>query len=264
MSPIPEKVLEKLAKIKALVDGATTDGELQAATNKMNKILLEYNISISEVEFDSKDDLKVDELPLDALDIVKKNEGKWVTSLYGVLARHNLCRVILSQGPVGARRGRYVKGVTKIHIFGSPTNIEIVQYMASAIMSQLRNMEPRYWSKYQRSPEAMFGGSKRGAFRRAWYLGAVHGINEQLAAQVRNIVNDNPGMNALIKVHDAAVNTYIDNKFGRLQKGRSAKVSSGAGYSSGREAGKNLSLNKGVGSGNTGGATVLGQKRLGG
>jgi hypothetical protein len=259
MTPLPEKIQARLQKIKAMVDGATTDGELQAATNQMNKILLEYNLEESEIDTDLRDDVKVDELPVDVLDVIKKNEGKWVSSLYSVLASHNLCQITITSGPIQNGR-RVIRGTKKINIYGSPTNIEVVKYMAAAIIPQLQRMEPQYWAEYQYSLNG-YEGSKRGAWRRAWYLGAVHGINSKMEDQVRKVIEVNPNLNALVHVHDAAVNKFIKEKHPKLGKSRGGRVSSMDGYGSGQKAGKSVSLNKGVGSGGSSG--VLGQRSIG-
>lgn len=46
---VPDTLRERLHKIKALMDGATTDGEREAAENRLNALLESYDITLEDL-----------------------------------------------------------------------------------------------------------------------------------------------------------------------------------------------------------------------
>ena len=236
---VQESTLQKIKKLMAMAEGGTLH-EQEIATKKIQELLLKHNLELEDVT--STVDEHANEVGHERValsELWKKNEGKWIWQLYGVLARNNLCN-ILTSGSSSARAGQ---GVV---VVGTKANVEIVKFLASSLLNRIRLLEAQSWADYK-------GYDKRGTYRRGFFLGAVHGINEQLVAQKKVYVADDPNMNALVIRHEQDVEDYTQNTF-NPGKGRRTSSTSVGGLRAGHAAGKSMGIHQGIsGMSNVGG-----------
>lgn len=251
-----ENKAEILAKIRKLItkrDSAEKIGnqaEANAFASKITELLAKYNIELAQLHQDTEDDTSHEILM--RVELERRHEGKWVTTLLQVLCKYNFCTFYISGEYDGYKYldGQYV-------FIGQEHNREIVKYMLTYLIEAGRELGRK---GLLNNP-----GSKRNSYLRAFYDGFVtaiygrlredqyaqHQADKQFAQQYGLVVRSQEEKNtALMK--KLAPNI-------RYTKSNSRGYGDHNGKTDGYEAGKNISLNKGVGSG----TNSLNQKLLG-
>ena len=97
---VTEKILEKLRKLIRLRDSAKkigSEAEAEAAILAINRLLIEYNISLDEVDEKAVDDFS-DIQESDRLDCSDPFRSIWKHSLLSILAEHNFCKSYILSG----------------------------------------------------------------------------------------------------------------------------------------------------------------------
>ena len=233
-----KQILEKIEKLMAMANDTSSINEAEVAAKKAQELLLKFNLTMQDVNsnVDERETLVGDEL-FEMGKIWKKVEGNWIQNLYSVVARNNLCRIILR--PKHGGRNWTVIG-KDIWVIGRAANVELVNFMCQQLIPRIRNIEKKSWNEYQ-------GWDKRGKYRRGFLIGCVHGIGQQLYAQMNTMKKEHKNLHALIVVNDKAVDAFVANKWPKLGNSRGGSTSSHDGYSQGKAAGKSMSIHKGVG-----------------
>ena len=234
-----ERIIEKVKKLIELQHGAEAIGSLEEAANaaeKVQTILMKYNLELADVtnhvNKTKEEILRFQEKGIFA----KKNEGQWIYHLYSMLSRYNFCGIILSGFWDNGKKNSYV------NIIGTKENVEVVKFLGEILEERIRilcrrayNSEGKY---YEKNPNA---------FRRAYYEGAVMGINDQLEEAKQRAMQVNIKVTALVLATDKKINNAITQMFPNLGKGkRSRTLSSEAGGAMGYRDGKTISINKGI------------------
>lgn len=220
-------IREKIAKLLKKAESAKEVDSLHEAeifAAKANKLLMEYNLSMDDIDMKEKQ-RTIESITVDIESI--KTEGDWVKTLYGVIARNNLCRVI-----------NYIN-TGRIEIFGEKENVEMVMYMASSLRETIKNGFSARWKSYT-------GTEKRGTYKRGYLGGAVIGINIKLTEQRAELAKELIGVTALVRTNEIALADKISEKFPNLRKGRATRSSSMDGRSQGVNDGKNMNVNKAI------------------
>ena len=235
-----KSVLEQIQKL--LNFEGRTQAEIETATALANKLLLKYNLSIADVEGHIRKDrgkIVQDDFGLD--DYQAKTDGSWVMSLVNVIARHNMCQAIHYPD----HYQRYGQGFMRL--VGMNHNIEIATYMILALITKIESMYKIAWKEYQ----ANDGCEKRNTYRRGYCLGFVRGLNEKLYAENVKSVKENSNMGIVLYDNKKLIHEYIDQNLGGTVKGNpNAAVSKRSydGTQAGLRDGRNVQLNRGVGS----------------
>ena len=246
----PESIIEKVQKLIALQKGAEEIGSLEEAANaaeKVQTLLLKYNLEMDDISrHDPDKDQKMGRAKYQEV-IAKKNEGMWIYRLYAVLADHNFCDVVYTNYRMdNGKRNKYV------NLIGKKDNVQVVKFLADQLELRLRSLEVKAWNKTGR-----FTNEKRNAFRRAYLLGACQGIDSQLGEVKRRAMRDNSQVQGLvlandIKLQEALAQLFPNLKTGRRTKGYSAYMAGSLGYRDGKE----IQIQKGMGSGENGIASL--------
>lgn len=244
---IPQNLVDKIHKLIALRDNAGTPAESENAAMRISEILMKYNLDMETVQSQgaTKKEVPVEEIRTDLNELQSKTEANWVASLYGVIARYNLCMAIHNTSRAPGNQGT-------ITIIGKKHNIEIVDYLVGALITMIRTAEKKTYSTYQ-------GIEKRNTFRRGFLRGCVSGIKQKLAEQEREQINSleiGKQVNALMVVNSRQLQEYVDIKFGRLKQGTSTRLSGQSGLQMGRAAGYGMKVGAGLN------AAGPGQRRL--
>lgn len=237
-----EAIIEKVKKLLELQKGAEAIGSLEEAANaaeKVQAILFKYNLELADVSNHinkSDDDIKrFEEKGIYA----KKNEGQWIYHLYGMLAKHNLCGIILS----GFWDDHMRKRNLYVNIIGTKENVEVVKFLGDMLEERIRILCKRAYNQ-----EGKFDEKNPNAFRRAYYMGAVHGIDTQLIEAKERAMQANVKITALVLAHDRKVQNAISEMFPSLKSGRRSRgPGCGIGGALGYRDGKEISINKGIG-----------------
>lgn len=240
---IPEHIKVKLQKLFAFEEGARNIGSLHEAENaalRIQEILMNYNLQREDIKEKSKYKIKYIEL----VKYYKKNEGRWIVSLFANISQHNMCDVI-------------TQSIPKTHLFdrvlilGEEVNIEIVEYTVEQLIPVLRYLSKDAWKAYN-------GPEKRNAFIRGFLQGAVWGVSARLAAELNHIRTENVKADALVLHEKAKVREFRDEQFPTLGKEKKSSLTAFDGQRAGYKKGKELSIKKGL----NGDSNALNQKLI--
>lgn len=243
-----------LLKIKALFDKAESAkqmGSLEEAESfatKAQELLMKYNLEMSDVrdaasadkkEAMVKGDIKFEEL-------TGRHESDWVLDLYNVIARHNLCAVVISRRRDATGSYRYLS------LIGYKSNAEIVDYTVKQLVTRIRAMSRSAFSQY-------FGDTKRNTWVRGYLRGAVNGINIKLTGAVKELTQANPGVGLMIISNEVQLKETMTKLYGKLGKSSQTRLKGQDGFEKGQQDGKNMSIHKGL-DGKGGSNPILGNK----
>lgn len=229
-----DKNLEaKIRKLLKLQEGAQEIGNVHEAANaaaKLQDILLKHNLDISNINLKDHQDPEVGQGGIDIGGRTKKNEGEWILSLFHHVGLANMCHPILIK-----RKGRECK----IVLVGTEMNVDMTQYICDQLIPRLRDLCKKYWKKYE-------GTEKVNAFTRAFLKHAAIEVGKRLKENIVDAAKTNEGIAGLVRVTNALVKDYVEKNFNTVPtKQRQYSASSGAAL--GRQAGRNVEINKGVG-----------------
>lgn len=251
-----EKIKDKIRKLLALQKSATNIGSLEEAQNaaaQIRKLSMKYNIDAAaiEKEMDKKEDevrIGVKRLYLHELIPFNKTHGTWLSSLYNIVAKYNMCKIINIQ------TGDPNSAI--IDLWGDEWNVSICEDLSFNYAKQVIELEKQRW-KTHGEPY----GEKRNSFRRAYYNGAVIGLASTFRKQESEIVNDVANennqtteqaqfqMNQLIRRNELIVEEKVKEYYDNLQKSRQvtnkSKIGAQLGYRDGQNLEGRRSLNNG-------------------
>jgi len=139
-----------------------------------------------------------------------------------------------------------------IDMYGSAENVAIAEYCCHFLMERL----DRFWAQ-QKSD---FGG-KTGKEKKSFCLGVLTGFAERLAGQQRQTGQNrqHEEISALVVAEDRRLENYVASRYERLTRSRSrATQVYQDSFTSGRKAGRQLTLSRSVTDGANGGGRLLG------
>lgn len=220
-----EKMLRKAESAKEI--GSLHEAEVFAKT--ANKLLMEYNLSMSDINLGEKKQ-SIDDVGLELK--YSKSDGDWMVRLYHTVSKFNLCKVI----KIGQS--------TKIVILGEKHNVDLVLFMCSQLVHSIKSLCSQRWKDYD-------GPEKKNTFKRAYYIGAVNGIHDKLEQQQKELEREMVGVTALVKTNEVAISEKVNEMFSKLKTGKARRLSGQDGAFLGYQDGKNMQLNKGINNGQT-------------
>lgn len=257
-----EPILIRIKKLLALSGNNTNEHEAAEAASKAQELLIRYNLSaesLDEINIEKKE-------PLTRQSYTKhktgKNEARWKVDLSFIVARANLCEVLHTAIPGGRNY---------IEWFGTPSNIEVAQYLFETLCYDLEKIADTRWQqllelrKLQNQypsiqmftdPELMWVHGK--SWKASFFQGAIDVIRIRLNQGVDSLKKD-PNLNALITTNDQAVAKYIDNLYPKLGSGyKGGNISALSGYAAGKAAGEKIQFKRGInGAGGAAGPHLL-------
>lgn len=234
---LPEDLLAKLTKLKNLRDGAAAVGSMAESANaagKLQELLLKHNLDeqeLNKANLEHKVQMLMGTFQPEGYRVM--NSTSFVERLVKVLARHCMCRIVLS----GAKSG-------EIYVLGEKQNVATVFYMVDQLVAKISNAMHISWSHYK-------GVEKKGAYSRGFLAGCVDAIAIKMAETEKATVIENKEMGLMVISKNALATRFMQDKFPNLRTVRSHGItnSSQDGYGHGHAAGKRMDLNKGVGGG---------------
>lgn len=249
---VEDTIIQKIKKLIALSKRNTNENEAASAAAKVQELLLQYNLSMSQVE--SKDYEKREHVKHEYRSIFQQNRINWKIDLANTVARANLCNILTS----GAR----------LIWIGKPSNIEVSEFLFTTLAHDLEDICDKRWADIQklRTLEKVHGTtlfqdhSLRYVHGKTWknsfYYGAIATINQRLNETKKNL-SANPDMKALIVVNDKEVEQYIKQTWPRLGHNNYSLNLYGSAYESGKAAGRTIQFKQGMGAGGSKGNNNL-------
>ena len=239
-----DSVLKKLRKLQNLYEGAkkiNSEGEANAAAAAIQKLLIQYNLSMDEIGTDeekSKDTVleeKVDGFTY------KSIGGEWEFRLLYVLCKWNFCKCF----QVG---GTY----KRLMIFGKKENIETVKWLRSMLAERFVSFSKNRFKEYQKTVEYAMKPISMDKYQRSYLMGCAAGLDAKLKEESdREKAKDaefGAKVTALVVRNDTAVTEYIENKY-KVGKGKARRENFDSARALGFRDGKNTELHKQVSSG---------------
>lgn len=243
---VKEKVIDKIRKLLAKQESSENIGSLEEANAfalKIQDLLLKHNLSLFEISQKEGKDLN-GVVREDHKEITnQKNEGLWIFDLYNVLCKYNYCRIIIIQRRQWEEGSGFIQ-VKYGSIIGSKDDIDVVLFLGDQLSSKIRYLAKSQWKIVEFQYR-----QKRGAFLRAFYQGAVVGLNHKLRQQQDLQKQTYSGVTALVLYKDQKVQDKINEEFHNLKNAANRKTNVGSiGGQMGFEAGRNLEINQGINS----------------
>ena len=249
------KILDKIKKLLALQKSAEDIGSLEEAQNaaaQISKLVLKYNIDMADIREDNEEDrIGVMRMALHEILPYNKTHGRWLHSLYHVVAKFNFCKTLSYNTQ---------PGLCIIEIWGEEHNVAIALDITFNYATQIISLEKIRWEEYKDA------GDKRNSFRRAYYAGACDGLaralrnaryeeereaqreqDEQAGENVGN--HQQLGTTALVRVvkdNELALKKKIEENAGPIKKARATSNKSMIGRIQGYADGQGLDKRKSI------------------
>lgn len=239
------KILDKIKKLmrhkeSAEAIGSTAEAEVFAV--KIQKLLNEYNLSLSDISLEERQD-NITKTKEDA-----KSPGFKGRSSYRVMkvvAKFNWCKVYCSSKSTD----------NYMILVGSPENIEVCKYIHSVVFNVAVKEGRKSYSKYKKEFEenvikrALFNKPiSRGAYLRTFIEGFSSGLYDKFEAEQNQFKKENTNAGAIIVANEGLILSFVEKSLGKIQ---TKKQKGGIGENTnasnlGYSAGRNVQITKGI------------------
>ncbi len=257
---VPESILQKIQKLKALADRPGTIGEAEAAMAAIQRLLLQYNLDMATVENYrpvEKEDVIYERHNLN--EYQTRHDGDFAWKLISAIARFNFCRPIHHT----MRRDEYgsfkpskwaepkLNDQGEFTIIGQRHNVEIVMYMYHYCLNNIKALADEGWKDYDRNETKI-----KTVYVRHFFDGACLAVSQRLYRQFKEQQQENEtAVLVIVKYNDKAVDEKVNQLFPSLgtyrQKTQRDSGIKGEGY----VAGSRMNLAAGLGGSNGNGNT---------
>lgn len=245
-----EKIIDRIRKLLAL-SKSPNEHEAASAAEKAQALLLEYNLSRSELEGSNA---KLDEGYVINSELVTESVP-WRRGLVGAVARLYLCSYFFKHQyhdrPNSRKQGAYLR--TDEHfIVGTPSNVNVAQMMAKYLMDTVDRLARDAAATQHVNRSAYATSFKHGCAIRLWRR-----IMDRIEDAKRGTVKTESGttLPACLDLYERTqkqLSTFIEQNVGKLKVTKSrAKSSSAEGYRAGVAAGDKVGLDGQVGTSHT-------------
>jgi len=239
-----DSVLKKLRKLQNLYEGAkkiNSEGEANAAAAAIQRILIQYNLSMDEIGTDeekSKDTIL--EEKTDGF-TYKNIGGEWEFRLLYVLCKWNFCKCF--------QVGRTYK---RLMIFGKKENLETVKWLRSMLAERFVSFSKNRFKEYKKTAEYAMKPISMDKYQRSYLTGCAAGLDNKLKEESdrekAKDVDFGTKVTALVVRNDTAVTEYVENKY-KVGRGSARREKFDSARAFGFKDGKNTELHKQVSSG---------------
>jgi hypothetical protein len=236
VNEIPKEILDKLNKLKNLEEGARSVGSYSEAENaaaRFQQLLYKYNLDEEQVRNSHLEEkIRMSNEEIDLSRFYGYRAANWAQDLLSAVAKHSMCIVIIT-------------GKWKVHVLGEKQNVNLAIYFSEQLASKIEHAYKFSWTAYK-------GEEDQKTFRRGFLRGAVMAISMRLRVEEKKATTapENNGLSLVLanKRQQAMdfLKTEFPNSCSRTKKWNQAGGEDGFGR--GKEAGGNMSLNKGLGS----------------
>jgi hypothetical protein len=211
-----EKVIEKVKKLLKLA-ASSNSHEAELATLKANQLLLKHNLSyIDSIEMDET-------LFVHKLKVQKRKDAK-LQCIYDIL-RLFLVRPVFNYG----------QGKVYLEVTGTKTNVSLAQYICDFLDHEL----DRLWDKASGANAQLRGIKSRNSF----FAGVSAGYKSKIESSIQSYSPQEK--NALIMI-EQDLNQKIRSIYRSLSSSSFSTGSDSFSKELGHEAGRRLTINKGV------------------
>lgn len=230
------KILEKLAKLKALYESAklSNEGEANAAAAAIQRLLLKYNLSMEDVDgvnLNSKSDVWVHEYISGYTQ--KSIGGQWELELWKVLCEFNFCKVFTCGG-----------SYKNLMLVGKKENLDNIKWLNNFLQTVFVKLSKVRYKEYcSRLSRLVFAKPvARDAFQRNYLYGCACGLRSKLKDETATI--DAEKVTALAVRSNEAIMSYVTDMFGGVKTQHRAQPKNYAAQKMGYEDGRKIKIGK--------------------
>lgn len=244
------KILDKLTKIKAHMESAAKIGneaEAQAFAAAMSRIMMEHEISMTDIEVSSRDASE----PVESyyIDYNKYGKGEqpkkarvnWRESLAGIIADAHFCRILVHRKS------------SRITLVGRRSDCEVAEYMIITLTRLLEKMSNSEWGKEWRRMGGQESKERNkevrmelSGFETAYRTAFIARLRHRYETERKTVKQENTSNSmALVRIDKriAEVNAHVESmKLGTSKALTSAKSQNALGWRRGTEAADRLNL----------------------
>lgn len=226
-------MLDKVRKLLAMAEGAATQAEAEAFTERAATLMAKHGIDAALAQQREHRDEK----PANRIIDVPNPWADVHAHLLAGLAQSMRCQCVLLNAPSGKR----------LHVFGFQSDLDRADMLYTSILLQMSHALAR-----QRPP---WDARSVRAWRRSWLLGYVSAVVGRVRAAEAQATEEQagaehaagtggtagqPGVALVLRTREAAVQSEAAKAYPTTRKTR--MTYSGRGYSSGHEAGQRANL----------------------
>jgi len=243
-----ESIREKIKKLLAKAEGTNNLHEAELFAKKATELMAQYAIE--------REDLMTKEAPeqVEQMSIPyslfwgdKKEGMDWHVMLWSIIARYNMGFVLDDPNS------------RSIKIYAEPTYATLIQSVVLSLLARLRAIAKAETSKQSKAMKIAQIKFNPNAFKRAFLLGAVRGIADQLKEQKQELEKEYTQLPAIITNNNEKIKIYLESKGIGFKSSKAANLKNKAGLSSGYNTGKNMNIGSGVNLGGSSKTKLLGQ-----
>lgn len=212
-----EKVINKLRKLKNLYEGAKSINSLGEAANAasvIQRLLSEYNLTMSEVELKSKseEDLILEQITSGYT--YKAIGGSWEYRLLTVLCSHNFCKCF-----------EYGTSYKNLIMFGKKENMDMVNWLREVLSRNFVNFSNEEYKKLKDIDGVhRLDGEKinKDKFQRTYLSGCVRGLDAKLCLKEEETKEKDNDFKAKVTSltirNNQMLDEHISRKFGKIRQ----------------------------------------------
>lgn len=236
-----EKIKNKLAKLMRLYEGAkeiNSEGEAQNAAAKIQAILIQYNLEMSDINTEEENKNEVGEESMSYY-TYKFIGGDWEFKLMSVICRWNFCQLL------------FTKRIKQMHVLGEKENIEVVKWLHSVLCRKFVGFGKDKYKVFKETPEYLFDPIGLDTFLRRYLTGCSEGLNTKFYDEDRaRRMNEQvlaTKITALVVRKNEAIQQFIQDKYPKLKTAKvGGPVKYGSAHRMGYNDGKNVEIHKGL------------------
>ena len=246
-----ERALDKIRKIKAMMEGAKSEGEAQTFAAMMQRMMLQHNIDMTDIEverMEAEEPVEEHWFNPDGRDAKsKRTRSYWIEDLAAIIARAHFCDIAVNER------------TNNIMLIGRKSNIEVAEFMVVTLARLVHKMALREWWKEwrRRGGDESYERNRavRGellGFRPAYVKSFTQRLAERYAEERRK-ATQGPDVTstALVRVNraEAATKAFMADKFKDSKPAKEITkfkdTTHAAGWRAGREAANAIDLGAG-------------------
>lgn len=245
-----ERALDKIRKLKAMMEGAKTEGEAQQFAAMMQRMMLQHNIDMTDIEVErmEQDEPVMEHWfnPEGPQAKTKRTRSYWMEELAYIIARAHFCNIAVNEK------------TNNIMLIGRRSNVEVAEFMVVTLARLVHKMALREWWKEwrRRGGEASHEENRRVrgellGFRVSYVKSFTQRLAERYAEERRKATAGDSSSTALVRVNraEAATKAYFDDKFKNSKPAKEITkfkdTSHAAGWRAGRDAADQIDLGAG-------------------
>lgn len=226
--------IQKLLNLQFSAEKVGSIGEAYQAAKMVKKLLMEYNLSMSDIDIsDGHNTIKLEKSEDVSSGSLWGNH--WKFNLLGTIAENNLCKAY-----------RRMNG--KMLIVGSEANVAIVNEFYTYLYKTFVRLGKHQLEKKELEYNLCFGMTLKDSIKRKFIRSYLEGVPYGLQKNYDSL-KSTPEETALVACHSEAIDEYIKNNFefnnsNRKQRQRSVY---GDAFDLGISDGRNINLSQQIG-----------------